>query len=59
MIAILNYIQKNGRVNKRFEKTENSIQKHKPLKPENQFIKRMIKIQTRAQRAYHEKTDIS
>ena len=43
------------RKNKRFEKSENSIQKHEPLKPENQFIKRMIKIQTRAQRAYHKK----
>ena len=36
------------RKNKRFEKSEISIQKHELLKPENQFIKRMIKIHTRA-----------
>ena len=28
------------RKNKRFKKTKNSIQKHQPVKPENQLIKR-------------------
>ena len=39
MTEISNYIQKNERMNKRFEKSENSIQKHQPVKPENQFIR--------------------
>ena len=38
---------------------ENSIQKHKPVKPDNQLIKRRYKSKHRAQWVYHKKIDVS
>ena len=38
IIVISNYLQKNERINKSFEKIENLIQKHQPEISENQLI---------------------